>query len=140
MGVYAENSRPHGSTFEMIFEDTSTNETCDDDQQAQFPPRDLDDDEDTTILMQLSGDDAATPNDGSGLEQGRGRTSIQAFLRACWLRSFWEPPLILNHELVAPAWIWHRDDIVRGHFQRQAFQRGRPALQGWLFTSNEQEV
>ena len=132
--------RPHGSTFEMIFEAISPDETCAADTRAQSPARNLEGDEDTTMLMQLSGDNTATPNDGSGLEQGRGRTSIQAFLRACWLRSFWGPPLILNHELVATAWVWRREDIVRGHFQRQGFQGDRLALQGWLFTSNEQEV
>lgn len=118
--------QPHGSTFELIFEDVNTEETCYHQQAlVQVPAKSEYEEEDSVSLMQASGDNTATPNGRIGLEQGRGRASIQGFLRACWLRSFWEPPLVFNPELVATAWIWRREDIVRGPFPQAGIPRGQ---------------
>ena len=97
---------------------------------------------DHSSMMQLHGGNTATPprEYHAGLETGRGPAALRNFQRACWLRTFWMPPLMLNHGLAVTAWIWHANDIAKTHFGQQGFQSERLKLCGWIFFANEQEV
>ena len=98
---------------------------------------------DSLSLMQRIGGNTATPH-GTGRniapEDGTNPLTRSHFQRACWLRTFWLPPLILTHQLVIAAWNWHAKDVVKEHFASQGYRRVRMQLTGWMFYSNEQEI
>ena len=97
---------------------------------------------DSTSFMQRAGGNTATPQGVSRdieVEAGTHPLTRSHFQRACWPRTFWLPPLVLTHQLVAAAWDWHAKDVVKEHFASQGHRRGRLQLTGWMFHSNEQE-
>lgn len=109
---------------------------------AERNPQSEDLNEDAWSLMQREGGNTATPAAETlqaALESGFGRISTQNFQRACWLRTFWQPPLVLSQGLVETAWSTHGHDIARSHFQRQGFATTHFRLRGWFFHRPNQE-